>query len=175
MSLQTVQSGISAIQNALVLLMKFICVLTGSVMAVLVFVGVIYRYFLGASLAYATALPTFLFPYLIMSGAVIAAARREHLSVDYALLRTPKVVQRWMPFTTKLLVAVAFVWVALIAVRVLSTLATSITPLLGWPASWAFYSLPAGFVLLGFYAATEAVSDLIGNVNVNLSQDSEED
>lgn len=170
MSVRAVQAGIGSVQNALVVAMKLVCVSIGSVMAVLVFLGVIYRYFLGSSLVYATALPTFLFPYLIMGGAVIAAARREHLSVDYALLRTPRVLQRWLPFLTKLLVVVAFVWVAIIAVRVLPTLATSITPLLGWPASWAFYSLPIGFSLLGFYAATEAIFDLLEN----LSQGNEE-
>lgn len=141
--------------------MRVACVAAGTVMAGAVFLGVFYRYVLGDSLAYATALPTLLFPYFVMSGAILAAAKEDHLNVDFVLARMPDLLRRWVPFATRLLVVVAFAFVALVCVELVPTIALRTMPLLGWPASWAFYSLPVGFGGLALYTATETLAGLL--------------
>ena len=154
---------VAVIQGALVWSMRVVCVLSGVAMAVTVFLGVFYRYALGDSLAYATGLPTVLFPYFIMSGAVLAAAKGEHLDVDFVLVRMPRALRRWLPLATKLLVIIVFSFVSFVGIGLLPTLALRTVPLLGWPASWAFYSVPIGFGILAIYTATDAVVALLGN------------
>lgn len=149
------------VEKLLLALATLVCVATGALMAVLVFLGVFYRYVLNEGLAYANALPPFLFPYFIMSGAVVAAVRGEHLSVDYFLRKTPRVSQRWVPVLTRLLVAVVFLWVAAVSFELVPVLANRTDPVLGWPASWSFYSLPAGFALLALHSFIEGIRQLL--------------
>jgi TRAP-type C4-dicarboxylate transport system permease small subunit len=158
-----IRGAVGVLQAALVTVAKLVCVITGTIMVIMVFLGVFYRYVLGDSLEYATALPTVLFPYFIMSGAILAAAFRQHLSVDYVLLRTPEQVQPWILVATKLLVAVALILISLACLELLPTLARRVTPVLGWPASWTFYSLPVGFVGLAIYSITDLLMGLLGD------------
>lgn len=154
--------AVGAVQSALVTVAKAVCAITGTVMVIMVALGVFYRYVLGDSLEYATALPTVLFPYFIMGGVILAAASRQHLGVDYVLLRLPERVQPWILVTTKLLVAVAMILISLACLELVPTLARRVTPVLGWPASWTFYSLPAGFIGLAIYSITDLLMDLLG-------------
>lgn len=149
------------VERLLLALATFVGVATGALMAVLVFLGVFYRYVLNEGLAYANALPPFLFPYFIMSGAVVAAVRGEHLSVDYFLRKAPRGAQRWVPGLTRLLVAVAFVWIAAVSFELIPVLANRTNPVLGWPASWSFYSFPAGFALLAIHSFIEGIRKLL--------------
>lgn len=154
--------AVGAVQSALVTVAKIVCAITGTIMVIMVFLGVFYRYVLNASLDYATALPTVLFPYFIMSGAILAAPYGQHLSVDYVLLKMPKRVQPWILVATKLLVAVALILISLASLQLVPTLAMRTTPTLGWPASWTFYSLPVGFIGLALYSITDLLMDLLG-------------
>lgn len=157
-----VSTAASWLERLLLVLATASCVATGTVMAVMVFLGVFYRYVLSEGLPYANALPPFLFPYFIMSGAVVAAVRGEHLSVDYFLRKTPEITQRWIPVLTKLLVTIAFVYIAAVSFELISVLANRTNPVLGWPASWSFYSLPLGFSLLAIHSLIEAVREVAG-------------
>ena len=130
-------------------------------MAVMVFLGVFYRYVLSEGLPYANALPSFLFPYFIMSGAVVAAVRGEHLSIDYFLRKTPKASQRWTPVLTKVLIAIAFVYIAAVSFELVPVLANRTNPVLGVPASWSFYSLPFGFALLAIHSLVKAIREVV--------------
>jgi TRAP-type transport system small permease protein len=158
-----IRGAVGGLQAALVSVAKIVCVITGTIMIIMVALGVFYRYVLGDSLEYATALPTVLFPYFIMSGAILAAAHGQHLSVDYVLLRMPQRVQPWLLIATKLLVVVALILISLACLELLPTLARRVTPVLGWPASWTFYSLPLGFVGLAIYSVTDLLMDLLGS------------
>jgi TRAP-type C4-dicarboxylate transport system permease small subunit len=149
------------LERLLLVLATALCVGTGAVMAVMVFVGVFYRYVLSEGLPYANALPPFLFPYFIMSGAVVAAVRGEHLSVDYFLRKTPEISQRWIPVLTRALVTIAFVYIAAVSFELVSVLSNRINPVLGWPASWSFYSLPFGFSLLAIHSLIKAVREIL--------------
>lgn len=154
------RGAVGVVQTALVTVAKVVCAITGTVMVAL---GVFYRYILNDSLEYATALPTVLFPYFIMSGVILATASREHLGVDYVLLKMPERVQPWILAATKLLVAVALILISLAYLELVPTLALRVTLALGWPASWTFYSLPAGFIGLAIYSITDLLMDLLGD------------
>lgn len=120
--------------------------------------GVVVRYFLGGSLAWGNELPVILFPWLIMGGVVMAAARHRHLGVDLVMRRLPPFAARTVMALIQLLIALLMGLLIQQSRGLLQFMQYQTTPVLSWPASWAFYSLPlgaAGVLLL-------AVMDLIG-------------
>lgn len=108
--------------------------------------GVIVRYILHGSLAWSAELPVILFPWMIMGGVVVAAANDKHLGVDYMVRRLPSRVSVLIDIGTRLLLIVLMAEVVAQAPALLRFLQYQTTPVLGWPASWAFYSIPAGAV-----------------------------
>lgn len=135
-----------------------IVTLTTLVIGTTLMAGVIVRYFLAGSLAWGNELPVILFPWLIMGGVVMAAARHQHLGVDFFMRRLPPFAARTVMALIQLLIALLMGLLIHQSRGLLQFMQYQTTPVLGWPASWAFYSLPlgaAGVLLL-------SVMDLIG-------------
>lgn len=108
--------------------------------------GVIVRYILHGSLAWSSELPVILFPWMIMGGVVVAAANDKHLGVDYAVRQLPRRVAMVIDMGMRLLLIVLMAEVVAQAPALLRFLQYQTTPVLGWPASWAFYSIPVGAI-----------------------------
>ncbi|WP_456268445.1 TRAP transporter small permease [Kushneria sp. AK178] len=135
-----------------------VVVVTTAVIGITLMAGVIVRYFLAGSLAWGNELPVILFPWLIMGGVVMAAARHQHLGVDFFARKLSSTAARVLMIVVRLMVVALMVMLIQQSFALMQFMQYQTTPVLGWPATWSFYSLPlgaAGVLLL-------AVIDLIG-------------
>lgn len=160
-TLQFIRTGID-------LFMRIICFFTGSVMAVMLLLQVIFRYFLGSSLSWATELPEMFFPWLAMSGATIAALNKQHLGVEYFVSKLPLRPRTWLFALTNLLIIVVLTTVAIVSFRMLGLLGQQATPVLGVPRSFAFFSLPLGLICLAMVVVSDTLLALAGKVRLDL-------
>jgi len=150
------------IRKTMVILMQAICLVTGFSIALTLMLGVIYRYILQSSLAWAAELPSILFPWFVMSGATLAAINRQHLGIDYFTAKLKGELQHWISLGIHILVVGILIGVAVISLDMLEILSRQMTPVLYWPRSWAFAGLPIGLFTLAMAALTEAADILLG-------------
>lgn len=123
--------------------------------------GVVVRYFLSGSLAWGNELPVILFPWLIMGGVIMAAARHQHLGVDFFLRKLPPRAARLLMVLVQLMVMALMAMLIQQSFVLTTFMQYQTTPVLGWSATWAFYSLPLG--ALGVLLL--ALVDLVGLVS----------
>lgn len=141
---------------------KIVAVATGLVFGGAVFLGVVYRYVFASPFPYATELPRVLFPWFIMMGAVLAAARGEHLRLEVVTARLPRRLRLALLVVTSALVVFSF-WVLVeVSVAMLPSMQRASTPLLDWPVSIGFASVPVGLGGIALCVALRLVTELFG-------------
>ena len=120
---------------------------TLSVVFVILSVNVVLRYAAGRSLAWASELPELMFPWMIMSGVVIAAQHGSHIAV---VILTQKLgaARRWVLTAGSLVVAGLYLGLAWAAWPVFEIAADERTPIMQVPGSVSVGCLLQGFVLL---------------------------
>lgn len=138
-----------------------VVLITTLVIGVTLMAGVIVRYLFNGSLAWGSELPVILFPWLVMGGVVMAAARHEHLGVDFLLRKMSVLAGRVVLSIMQVFIIVLMASLVYQAQSLLMFLQYQSTPVLGWSASWAFYSLPVGAIGVLLLA----VIDLVGLVS----------
>ncbi|MDV6318223.1 TRAP transporter small permease [Chromohalobacter sp. HP20-39] len=125
--------------------------------------GVIVRYVLSSSLAWSAELPLILFPWLVMGGIVMAAVQHEHLGVDYVVRQLPAKAQRIISVAMQALIAVTMATLIVQSQPLLQFMQYQTTPVLGWSATVAFYSLPAGALCLTVLSVLDAIELCLPN------------
>ena len=120
---------------------------TLSVVFVILSVNVVLRYAAGTSLAWASELPELMFPWMIMSGVVIAAQHGSHIAV---VILTQKLgaARRWVLTAGSLVVAGLYLGLAWAAWPVFEIAADERTPIMQVPGSVSVGCLLLGFVML---------------------------
>ena len=120
---------------------------TLSVVFVILSVNVVLRYAAGSSLAWASELPELMFPWMIMSGVVIAAQHGSHIAV---VILTQKLgaARRWVLTAASLVVAGLYLGLAWAAWPVFEIAADERTPIMQVPGSVSVGCLLLGFVML---------------------------
>jgi TRAP-type C4-dicarboxylate transport system permease small subunit len=144
-----------SMRTALIILMQSICLVTGFSIAGTLMLGIVYRYLLQSSLAWAAELPGILFPWLVMSGATLAAINRQHLGIDYFVAKLDAKVQQWISLAIHMLLVAILIALAVISLDMLEILNRQMTPVLYWPRSWAFAGLPFGLFALAAALVTD--------------------
>jgi len=120
---------------------------TLSVVFTILSVNVCLRYAAGTSLAWASELPELMFPWMIMSGVVIAAQHGSHIAV---VILTQKLgaARRWVLTAASLVVASLYLGLAWAAWPVFEIAADERTPIMQVPGSVSVGCLLLGFVML---------------------------
>lgn len=120
---------------------------TLSVVFVILSVNVCLRYAAGTSLSWASELPELMFPWMIMSGVVIAAQHGSHIAV---VILTQKLgaARRWVLTAASLVVAGLYLGLAYAAWPVFEIAADERTPIMQVPGSVSVGCLLLGFVML---------------------------
>lgn len=120
---------------------------TLSVVFVILSVNVCLRYAAGTSLSWASELPELMFPWMIMSGVVIAAQHGSHIAV---VILTQKLgsSRRWVLTAASLVVAGLYLGLAWAAWPVFEIAADERTPIMQVPGSVSVGCLLLGFVML---------------------------
>lgn len=102
----------------------------------------------GNMLTWASELPGLLFPWLVMSGVVLAASRGAHLSIMFI---TQRLHGRWLTAAVSLrAVVVIYVYSRLVAagIDILPIVADEHTAILGASSAWTYGCVIGGIVLL---------------------------
>ncbi|GGO84079.1 transporter [Marinobacterium nitratireducens] len=146
-------------------------VVTGSVIAisalVIMFLSlmaeVIVRYLTNQGMGWPTELPNLLFPWLVMSGVVMAAQRGQHIAVAAINNLLGRTGNRILMLALQVLVAATFFYLAWVGLDVIEITGTEIYPVTGVTARWAYLALIVGFVGLGVTALTTFVRLLLAD------------
>ena len=109
--------------------------------------NVVLRYASGTSLAWASELPELMFPWIIMSGVVLAAQHGSHIAV-VLLTQHLGAARRWVLCAGGLGVAALYLGLSWATLPLLEIAADERTPILNVPGSITVACLMAGFVLL---------------------------
>lgn len=109
--------------------------------------NVVLRYASGTSLAWASELPELMFPWIIMSGVVLAAQHGSHIAV-VLLTQRLGAARRWVLAGGAIAVAALYLGLTWATLPLLEIAADERTPILNVPGSITVVCLMAGFVLL---------------------------
>jgi len=112
------------------------------------------RYASGTSLAWASELPELMFPWIIMSGVVLAAQHGSHIAV---VLLTQRLggARRWVLAGGAVIVATLYLGLTWATLPLMEISADEYTPILNVPGSVTVGCLMAGFVLLALVTLSQ--------------------
>ena len=109
---------------------------------------VILRYFSGSSLRWASEIPELLFPWLVMSGVVLAAQHGAHIATTFLADAVHGCVRRVIAAVGHIAIIAAYGLLAVVAAQAIPIVADEHSPLLHVPGSVTYSCLLAGFVLI---------------------------
>lgn len=138
--LKTVDSGIASA-------CRVVLYITLTVVFLILGINVGLRYAAGSSLSWASELPELLFPWMIMSGVVLAAQHGSHIAV-VILTQKLGVWRRWVLAAGSLVVASLYAGLAYTAWPVFEIAGDERTPIMQVPGSVSVGCLLLGFSLL---------------------------
>ena len=121
--------------------------LTLAVVFVILSANVALRYVAGTSIASASELPELLFPWMIMTGVVLAAQHGSHIAI-VILTQKLQASRRWVLTGASLVVAILYAALAATAWPLMEIAADERTPILQVPGSVSVGCLVLGFALL---------------------------
>jgi TRAP-type C4-dicarboxylate transport system permease small subunit len=116
----------------------WIAMLATAVIVVLVTLAVIMRYFLNSSLPIAAEGPTYLFPWLIAGGAIVAQGSRGHIAVDVLVSRLQGEAYRKAQIAIWAFSTLLLGYLTYLAIYLIGPMADQSTPIMGWPQLGSF-------------------------------------
>ncbi|CAN7473229.1 TRAP transporter small permease subunit [Acidovorax sp. LjRoot118] len=128
---------------------------TAVIFAILV-VNTVLRYATGSSLQWANEMPELLFPWLVMSGVVLAAAHGAHITTSFLMDAVSPALRRWTAIGTWLVVAVLYATLARATYQMLEIVHDEKSPILQVPGSLTYGCVMAGLAMLGLLALKSA-------------------
>ncbi|MBI2308555.1 MAG: TRAP transporter small permease [Rhodocyclales bacterium] len=134
-----------------------------SVMFVSLMAEVVIRYATDQGMGWPTEMPNILFPWLVMSGVVLAAQRGQHIAVTALNALLGRRGNRVLLLGQQVLVAATFFYLAWVGLDVIEITGGEEFPVTGITARWAYLALIVGFVGLGLTALTTFVRLLLAS------------
>lgn len=128
---------------------------TGVIFVILV-ANTVLRYATGASLQWANEVPELLFPWLVMSGVVLAAASGAHITTTFLVEVLSPPVRRVVAVLSWLLVAGLYTTLGWATWQMLPIVHDERTPILQIPGSITYACVLVGMVMLGLLALQSA-------------------
>lgn len=115
-----------------------IIVLLTIIMVILMTVAVVMRYGFNSSIAIAAEGPTYLFPWLIAGGAIVAQAQMAHVGVNYFLEKFKGRAFEVMSVGIWVFVALLMAYITYLGIYMAGPMAEQRTLILGWPQLGSF-------------------------------------
>ena len=152
--MQTEEPG--ALDRSIALVCKTVLWLTTAVIFVILCANTALRYITGSSLQWANEVPELLFPWLVMSGVVLAAQHGAHIATTFLMDSLPARVQRVVAVASWLAVAGLYATLAVATLRMLEIVHDEKSPILQLPGSITYGCVMFGMVLLAVLALQSA-------------------
>ena len=131
-----------------------IAVITITVMFFSLMAEVVVRYITNQGMGWPTEMPNLLFPWLVMSGIVLAAQLGKHIAVETIKSFLSKSINRLLMMVLQLLVIATFFYLAWVGLFVIEITGSERYPVTGVSAKWAYMSVIVGFSALGLTGIT---------------------
>ena len=130
--------------------------LSTSVIFVILVANTVLRYATGSSLQWANEVPELLFPWLVMSGVVIAAQHGAHIATTFLMEALPAAARRVVSTVSWLVVAGLYATLAVATFRMLEIVHDEKSPILQLPGSITCACVMVGMALLALLALQSA-------------------
>jgi TRAP-type transport system small permease protein len=130
--------------------------LSTSVIFVILVANTVLRYATGSSLQWANEVPELLFPWLVMSGVVIAAQHGAHIATTFLMEALPAAARRVVATVSWLVVAGLYATLAVATFRMLEIVHDEKSPILQLPGSITYGCVMGGMALLALLALQSA-------------------
>ena len=144
------------IERAVVGLCRLMLWISTAVIFVILVVNTVLRYATGSSLQWANEVPELLFPWLVMSGVVLAAAHGAHITTSFLMDAVPATVRRWTAIGTWLVVAALYATLSWSTFQMLEIVHDEKSPILQVPGSLTYGCVMVGLLMLGLLAIKSA-------------------
>lgn len=144
------------IERAVAAVCQVVLWLSTSVIFVILVANTVLRYATGSSLQWANEVPELLFPWLVMSGVVIAAQHGAHIATTFLMEALPPAARRFVATAAWLVVAGLYATLAVATFRMLEIVHDEKSPILQLPGSITYACLMVGMALLGLLALQSA-------------------
>ncbi|WP_035581705.1 MULTISPECIES: TRAP transporter small permease [Halomonadaceae] len=127
------------------------------VMALLLTLGVAFRYLLGAPFVWSESVSKLLIVWLTFVGTSVAFAEKQHITVDSVVSAMPSSV-RSVVHTLVLLISIAILGtMAFLGYEYCQTVVSSTSPILGISLAWFAYAMPLFFIFSAFHLIVNAI------------------
>ncbi len=144
------------IERAVVGLCHVLLWISTTVIFVILVANTVLRYATGSSLQWANEVPELLFPWLVMSGVVLAAAHGAHITTSFLMDTVSATVRRWTAVGTWLVVAALYGTLAWATFQMLEIVHDEKSAILQVPGSLTYGCVMVGLVMLGLLALKSA-------------------
>jgi TRAP-type C4-dicarboxylate transport system permease small subunit len=144
------------IERAVVGLCRLMLWLSTVVIFFILVINTALRYATGSSLQWANEVPELLFPWLVMSGVVLAAAHGAHITTSFLMDAVPATLRRWTAIGTWLAVAALYGTLAWATYQMLGIVHDEKSPILQVPGSVTYGCVMGGMLMLSLLALKSA-------------------
>ena len=144
------------IEGAIVGLCRLLLWISTAVIFVILVVNTMLRYATGSSLQWANEVPELLFPWLVMSGVVLAAAHGAHITTSFLMDAVPAALRRWTAIGTWLVVAALYGTLAKSTFQMLEIVHDEKSAILQLPGSLTYGCVMGGLLMLSLLALKSA-------------------
>jgi len=144
------------IERAVGGLCRLLLWISTSVIFFILIANTVLRYATGSSLQWANEVPELLFPWLVMSGVVLAAGHGAHITTSFLMDAVPAALRRWIEIGTWLAVAALYGTLARATFQMLEIVHDERSPILNVPGSFTYGCVMGGMVMLALLACESA-------------------
>lgn len=145
------------VQRAIATLCRLVLWLSTSVIFVILVVNTVLRYLTGSSLQWANEVPELLFPWLVMSGVVLASLQGAHIATTFMMDVMPARIRRLVATLSWLVVAGLYTTLTVATFRMLEIVHDEKTPILQLPGSLTYACVMGGMAMLAVLALQSAL------------------
>lgn len=146
----------NAIERGVSALCQLVLWLSMSVIFVILVANTVLRYATGASLQWANEVPELLFPWLVMSGVVLAANQGAHITTSFFMDTVSEQARRIVGSLSWLAVAGLYATLVVATYRMLDIVHDEKSPILQLPGSLTYGCVMVGMGLLALLALQSA-------------------
>lgn len=146
----------NVIENAIAGFCRIVLWISTSVIFLILVANTVLRYATGSSLQWANEVPELLFPWLVMSGVVLAAGHGAHITTSFLMDAVPAGLRRAIGVATWLVVAALYTTLAVATYRMLEIVHDEKSPILQLPGSLTYGCVMGGMALLALLAVKSA-------------------
>ena len=146
----------NAIERGIAYICKAMLWISTAVIFLILVANTILRYATGASLQWANEIPELLFPWLVMSGVVLAALRGAHITTSFLMEKFGSATRRIVGVAGWLIVCVLYAVLAKATYQMLEIVHDEKSPILQLPGSITYGCVMFGMVMLSILALFSA-------------------